>query len=82
MPVNDGSGAEDDKGRLPFRPSAPQSGPEESVGQADRRLGSGPLIHGQLLTKGEVLEDQRSMPAREEGEHVDGADEPGDHGSG
>ena len=54
----------------------------EAVGPAGRRLGSGPLIHGQLLTEGEVLEDQRSMSAHEEGEHVDGADEPGDHGSG
>ena len=82
MPVNDGGGAEDDQGGRPGRPCAPQPDPEESVGPPDRRLGPGPLVHGQLLTEGEVLEDGRSMPAREDDEYVDGPDEPADHGSG
>jgi hypothetical protein len=39
-------------------------------------------VRGQLLPEGEVLEDERSMRAREEDEPSKSPDKPRDHGSG
>ena len=82
MPRDDRRGPHDHQRRSPVRPRAEQSDPEQPVGPAEGGPGSSAPVHGQLLPKREVLERECSVPAREDGQQANDAEQAGEHDQG
>ena len=80
VPADDRSGTEDHEGRRPVRPNTPEPSPEPPVRAPQGGPGLATLVHGQLLPQCYVLERDRTMPAQEENDQSQCADQLGQHG--
>ena len=58
MPADDGGRADDQEGVLPAGPVSRQPGPEYAVPRTQPGPGDRPPQDGQLLTQGQVLQDE------------------------
>jgi hypothetical protein len=65
-PTQDGIGRHDHEGRSPPRPHPGQADPEEPLAAVQFRPAHRPLVHGELLAEGEVLESELPVAAVEE----------------
>jgi hypothetical protein len=79
MPADNRGRAQDHQGRRPAWPQPTQCNPEPAIGSPHRRLRPAPLIHPQLLTQRQVLEDERAGPAAEQNHDSNSPHQPGDH---
>ena len=55
---------------------------EEAIRRAKLRPGRRPLVHGELVAQGKVLEGEQAMAAEEEGEESKQVEQEGDHQAG
>jgi hypothetical protein len=78
MPSNHGLGSDEDEGRLPIVPELGKPHPEGSIGRSEPRAPSFSLVDSELLSQGEVLEDERTL-AFEEGSEYGCEGEDGRH---
>jgi hypothetical protein len=80
MPAQDGVRLNKHQGRAPRTPPCGQQHPEESVSHPKGRSLNGTLQGGQLLTKGDVLESNRSVAAAGQHDRSEEDEEGRQHG--
>jgi hypothetical protein len=79
LPPQYGVGGDDHEGPSPPDPDSGQPDPEEAIHRAQLGSVGRSLVHGELLTQGEVLEGELAMVAEEEGEDTKQVEEGIDH---
>ena len=79
LPPQDGVGSHDDEGRPPPHPHPGQRDPEEPIASPELGPGRRPLVNGELMAQGEVLEDKRPMAITEEREEADKVEQRADY---
>jgi len=79
LPPQDGGGRHDDQCLPPPGPDSGQSDPKEAVRRAKSGPGRRPLVHGELLTQGEVLDGEPAVTAAEEREQAKQVEQESDH---
>src|SRR2546427_12828798 len=79
LPPQDGVGGHDHEGPSPPGPNPGEPYPEEAIRRAKLRPGRRPLVHGELLAQGKVLEGEQAMAAEEEGEEPKQVEQGSDH---
>ena len=80
LPAQDGIGRHDHEGRSPLRSHPGQADPEEPLAAAQPRPARRPLVHGELLAQGEVLEGELPVAAAEEWAESKQVEQRADHG--
>jgi hypothetical protein len=60
MPTDYGVWLHDADGAAPFRPAAREYRPESTIVRGEVRSTLRPLVDGQLVTEGEIIEDEIS----------------------
>jgi len=78
-PPQNGVGSNDHKRLSPPGPDPGQRHPEEPIFRAEFRPGPRLLVHGELLTQGQVLEGEVAVAAEEEREETKQVEQEGDH---
>jgi hypothetical protein len=58
MPAHDGLGLHEDRGLSPVGPQAAKDDPEQAIGRLQARATGRADQHTQLVTQGEILEDE------------------------
>jgi len=81
LPAQDGLGRHDHESRSPPRPQPGQADPEEPLAAAQLRPARRPLVHGELLAQGEVLEGELAVAAAEEWDESKQVEQRADHGT-
>jgi hypothetical protein len=79
LPTQDGVGSHEHEGLPPAGPDPGQPHPEQAIRRAQPGPADGSLVHGDLVTQGEVLEGQVAVAAAEEGEETKQVEQEGDH---
>src|SRR5438093_985023 len=79
LPPQDGVGRHDDESLPPARPHPRQRDPEESVAPAHLRPSHRPLVDGELVAQGQVLQGDKAVSAAERGKQWKQAEQAGDH---
>src|SRR6059036_111293 len=82
LPPQDGVGRHDDESLPPARPHPRQRAPEEAVAPAHLRPSHRPLVDGELVAQGQVLQGDMAVSAAEEGKQSKQAEQEGDHRAG
>ena len=82
MPPQDGVGSRDREGLSPPGPDPGQPDPEKTIRRAKPGPGRRPLVHGELLTQGEVLDRKLAVAAAEEREQAKQVGQESDHRAG
>jgi hypothetical protein len=72
VPANHRLGFDDDQGFLPRIPELGQPDPEDPIGRAQTRAPAGPLVGRELLSQGQILEDERLSSPAERSHHGGG----------
>ena len=70
LPPQDGVGSHDHERLSPPGPDPGQPDPEKTIRRAKPGLGRRPLVHGELLTQGKVLDRKLAVTAAEEQEQA------------
>jgi hypothetical protein len=68
LPSQDSVRSHDHEGLLPPGPDSGQPDPEEAINSAKGRPRHRSFVHGEVLTRGQILESQLAVAAQEEGE--------------
>jgi hypothetical protein len=79
LPPQDSVGRHDDQSLPPAGPDSGQPHPQEAICPAQPGPGYRSLVHGELVTQGEVLEGELAVAAAEEGEESQQVEHEGDH---
>jgi hypothetical protein len=79
LPPQDSVGRHDDQSLPPAGPDSGQPNPQEAICPAQPGPGYRSLVHGELVTQGEVLEGELAVAAAEEGEESQQVEHEGDH---
>jgi hypothetical protein len=79
LPSEDGVGRDDDQSLSPAGPDSCQPDPQQAVDRAELRAGQRPLVDGELLAQGQVLEGELAMAAEEEREEPEQVEQKSDH---
>jgi len=82
VPPQDGVGSHDREGLSPPGPDPGQPDPEKTIRRAKPGPGRRPLVHGELLTQGEVLDRKLAVAAAEEREQAKQVGQESDHRAG
>jgi hypothetical protein len=79
LPAQHGVGGNDQKRLPPSGPDAGQGGPEEPISCAELRPAHRSLVHGELLTQGEVLQSDLTVTTAEDRQESQQVEQEGDH---
>lgn len=79
MPTHDGVRVHDDQGCSPLPPRVGEQPPRQSISMAESGTRHGALEHGQLLTKCQILERDRSVSTADQRERSKRDDERSQH---
>ena len=79
LPTQDRVGSHEHEGLPPPGPDPGQPHPEEAIRRAQPRPAARSLVHGDLVTQGEVLEGKVAVAAAEQGEETKQMEQEGDH---
>ena len=82
LPAQHSGGSHDDEGLLPGGPDSGQPDPKEPIALLKLRPVRRPLVDGQLLPQGEVLEGELAVAAAQEREEPEQMEQEGDHRAG
>jgi len=79
LPAQHGGGSHDDEGLPPSGPHSGQPDPKEPIALLKLRPVRRPLVDGQLLPQGEVLEGELAVAAAQEREESEQMEQEDDH---
>src|SRR5438445_4318237 len=79
LPAQHSGGSHDDEGLLPDGPDSGQPDPKEPIAPLKLRPVRRPLVDGQLLPQGEVLEGELAVAAAQEREESEQMEQEDDH---
>jgi hypothetical protein len=79
LPPQDGVGGHEHEGLPPAGPDSGQAKPEQAISRAQPGPAYGSLVHGDLVTQGEVLQGELAMAVAEEGEETKQVEHDDDH---
>ena len=79
LPSQDGVGSHDHEGLSPPGPGPGLPDPEKTIRRAKPGPGRRPLVHGELLTQGKVLDRELAVAAAEEREQTEQVEQESDH---
>ena len=79
LPSQDGVGSHDHERLSPPDPDPGQPDPEKTIRRAKPGPGRRPLVHGELLTQGKVLDRKLTVTAAEEREQAKQVEQESDH---
>ena len=79
LPSQDGVGSHDHERLSPPDPDPGQPDPEKTIRRAKPGPGRRPLVHGELLTQGKVLDRELAVAAAEEREQTEQVEQESDH---